>query len=220
MLKQLIDWLEQLDDIKIIILDNGSDYPPLLEYYKQMPYEIRRYANLGKKCLWRRKPHHDYDSEWFIYTDPDILPQEDCPLDIIDHFKEAMLRCTWANKVGIALEVNDLPDHYNVKDKVIEAEKQFWQKRAKCCPDFFREDTDTTFALYKKDRPSWNKHLRGRSLRSDYPYVARHLPWYIDSSNIPEEEIYYLKRVKNGVWSHWHREKCGIGPGLKRRKKK
>jgi len=27
-------------------------------------------------------------------------------------------------------------------------------------------------------------------------YVARHVPWYYDIKNLPEDELYYLKNLK------------------------
>ena len=59
-------------------------------------------------------------------------------------------------------------------------------------------------------RPAWreaSRNIRAKNLkekhannnieiyRTAYPYMARHLPWYIDSENPDEENRYYLKQT-------------------------
>jgi hypothetical protein len=36
--------------------------------------------------------------------------------------------------------------------------------------------------------------------RMAYPYVARHLPWYMDSKNPDEENQYYLNQKLVATW--------------------
>ena len=77
-------------------------------------------------------------------------------------------------------------------------EKKHWLKQIE--PDVYDAALDTTFALYKP-------YTRGdiwvqNALRTGGNYVARHLPWYENSSNITDEDNYYLNNMKKGA-SHW-----------------
>ena len=76
---------------KIIILDNNSDYKPLLEYYQKTKYKvIYLRKNIGHKALWQSKLYNKYKWNYFIYTDPDVLPIQECPLDFVFHFKKIL----------------------------------------------------------------------------------------------------------------------------------
>ena len=52
-------------------------------------------------------------------------------------------------KVGFALRIDDLPQHYPLKEKVIKWEKQFWTKKVNKTDNIYYAEIDTTFALYK-----------------------------------------------------------------------
>ena len=52
---------------------------------------------------------------------------------------------------------------------------------------------DTTFALYRNYR-HYNVHI---SARTTGKYMARHLPWYYDYQNLPEDERYYAEHANN-----------------------
>ncbi len=58
-------------------------------------------------------------------------------------------------------------------------------------PGVFRAPIDTTFALYRKGTTEFSYD----ALRTGYPYVARHLGWYVNSSNPPADEHFYHQRV-------------------------
>lgn len=195
MLKKLVDWVLKLEDTYIVILDNDSTYEPLLEYYKEIKDTIQvKYlkANLGSTALYQVGEQHNHKSDFFIYTDPDLLPREECPLDVVEHFKKAMIDSHF-NKVGFGLEIKDLPEHYALKQQVIDWESQFW--RHPYNNQFYKAGIGITFALYHKSRSAGKQHDVHNCLRSNYPYIARHLPWYIDSKNIDEEEWYYVKHA-------------------------
>ncbi|MFM9122748.1 MAG: hypothetical protein ACKOQX_07760, partial [Actinomycetota bacterium] len=49
-------------------------------------------------------------------------------------------------------------------------------------------------------------HLNGNSLRSAPPYVARHLPWYQDLSNLSPEDAYYIEHSDRLI-TNWNSEK-------------
>src|SRR6185369_12325603 len=53
-LKALVNWLSDAGYKNIFILDNDSDYPELLDYYKHTPAKvIYLKENMGYMALWK-----------------------------------------------------------------------------------------------------------------------------------------------------------------------
>jgi len=84
-LKLLIEWLLRAGYNNLIILDNDSSYPPLLEYYRGLDADsrirvVRLGNNLGHKALWDCGILEELDIKTpYAYTDSDVLPIEECP---------------------------------------------------------------------------------------------------------------------------------------------
>ena len=67
----------------------------------------------------------------------------------------------------------------------------------------YKAEIDTTFALYKPFCGG-KADLYHQTFRTGFPYVIKHLPWYEDSGNLSEEEIYYINSVTQST--HWAKE--------------
>lgn len=148
-LKRLIASLTSRGIDNIIILDNASTYPPLLDWYKECGHTvIHLEGNLGFKALWKsRLTKNLYRKGWYIYTDSDVELAKDCPDDIIERMLHVMtVERPSALKTGPSLLINDLPDCFANKTDVIAHEQKFWEHRE---GDLFRAPIDTTFALYR-----------------------------------------------------------------------
>jgi hypothetical protein len=198
-LKLLIDALEKRGYFNIYILDNASTYPPLLDYYKTCKHEVIYLGeNFGYLSLWKSPVRKRFIFDYFVYTDPDIVPIEECPANFLEIFWNKLKSDNSICKVGFSLRIDDLPAHYVHRQKVIDFEQQYYEKRV---DDFFYEaNIDTTFALY---RPGLERgaNLYLKMYRSAYPLQARHTPWYANGANPTEEEVFY---VQNAVTStHW-----------------
>jgi hypothetical protein len=141
--------------------------------------------------LWRR-----IRSNFYVYTDSDIVPDSGCPDDVVEKFLALLLSHWWVDKVGFGLRIDNLPDSYEKKDAVLGWEAKHWEREVE--PGVFRAPIDTTFALYRPFARGWS----GRSLRTGLPYVAVHTPWYEDSLNPSIEEIHYAKSARAGI-STW-----------------
>lgn len=135
----------------------------------------------------------------YVVTDCDVVPTEECPYDVVEFFSYGLEAFSFLRKIGLSLLINDIPDHYLNKDKVQRWEGQFWG--APVNQYFFNAPVDTTFALYRAGA----QHNISESFRSAPPYCARHLPWYSDSSNPTEEEIFYFKNASPDI-STWTNE--------------
>lgn len=198
-LLQLIESLEKRGYKNIYILDNDSDYPPLLEYYKTCPYEvILLSANLGFKALWRSKQTRDrFCNDYYIYTDSDVKIDDNCPDDIIEKMFDLLRnRYKYAFKIGPSIRIDNLPDHYSRKEEVIAWERKYFE--TKPINNLYRAPIDTTFALYRP-RIGLSRRLSLEAYRMAPPYQIEHLPWYVDSQNLPDEEQYYISHCKQST---------------------
>ena len=68
------------------------------------------YANQGTRAVWEVElaPSND----WYVYTDPDIVPIEECPLDLVSHLKDWLEAPADFPKAGPGLYLNDLPEDW------------------------------------------------------------------------------------------------------------
>ena len=191
-LKELIDSLNDRGYHNIYIIDNNSSYPPLLEYYKTIPQEklFLLNENLGHLSFIHSGIYKKFRNRFFVYTDSDILLPPECPQNILEHFYNILTNTPHAIKVGCALKIDDIPDHYAPKKNVQKYERQFWNNPLG--QDIFKAVIDTTFALYKPNIRVGTWFI-GDSFRVAGNYACKHQPWYIDTNNIPEEENYYMK---------------------------
>ena len=199
----LTEWLEKAGMKKIFIIDNNSTYPPLLEFYNKTKYTVYKLdINKGSFSLWETILFSRFCNDFYIYTDPDIIPVAECPLDAVNFFKQLLSKYLHADKVGFGLKINDLPNHYAMKQEVINWEKQFWEKAID--KDLYDAIVDTTFALY---RPGFKGGVTVKSYRTGGNYVARHLPWYEDPLNLSDESKYYLETASHA--SSWYKAAKG-----------
>jgi len=198
-MKQLIESLEKMGYHNIFIIDNLSTYPPLLEYYKTCKYTLFRLdKNIGMNALWGSGLIKRFRNDYFVYTDSDMVPVEECPDDFLHVFLQVLRKHKLAQKVGFSLKIDDLPDCYAMKDLVISVEKEYYRYQHEEL--LYRAPIATTFALYRPRAKRIHGYYYIEMYRMAYPYVARHLPWYMDSKNPDEENQYYLNQKLVATW--------------------
>ncbi len=198
-LKSLINWLENNGFTNIYVIDNSSTYPPLIKYYNdEFRYKIFRLdQNMGHLAIWQTDIYKEFINDFYIYTDPDVIPVEECPGDFINYFMKLLRKYPKVCKVGFSLKIDDLPECYSKREEVINWELQNYQNEIE--PEIFLSSIDTTFALYRpREKGDW----RIKALRTGFPYQARHLPWYEDDSRLSEEDLYYINSKLPDV-GHW-----------------
>jgi hypothetical protein len=184
--RALAEWVATLAGARVVILDNGSGWGPLLDWYDACPFEVRRLgANLGQHAAWASGAVDGVVTPHYVVTDPD-LAMDDCPRDVLAVLAQGLGRYPWAVKAGVGLEIDDIPAGYPSRDLVLDIERRYWQDRLDA--RFFRAAVDTTFALYRAGQPP----AAAPALRSDRPYVARHRPWYVTADTLDAEERHYL----------------------------
>lgn len=192
-LEKLIDFLLKYNYTNIIIIDNNSTYKPLLDYFEIIEHAIKVHRldeNYGHLVFWRNKELFDrYSKGYYVVTDADIVPEENCPKDFLLYFKKVLDENSKITKVGFSLNIENIPEANPNKVKIINWESMFWNRKTK--DENFISPIDTTFALY---RPSYKyKHSTFyHAIRAKKPYQAVHGGWYIDIGNLTEEQLFYF----------------------------
>lgn len=200
-LQRLVSALESRGYVNIHIIDNASTYPPLLEYYGRIPYPVYQLKqNVGYLALWKTGLYKKFRNQYFVYTDSDVVPDEQCPADFLEYFYGLMQRYPRASKVGFSLRIDDLPDCFAHKEEVLGWEARFWQRPLDKEGSLYRAAIDTTFALYRPNVKG-GAYFHDFMIRTAAPYTARHLPWYVDSHCLSEEDKFYIVQAKTET--HW-----------------
>lgn len=202
-LSTLLDRLK-LDGLQnIFILDSGSTYPPMLEYLDRVKFPVIRLEpvehHAPKHLLWDSRVLWETGNEdsHFVYTDCDIVPDYDCPNNWLEYLFKLLDKYPKFKKAGLGLRLDDIPDCYRHKADVIKHETRYWLTGLE--DHVFDSELDTTMALYAPGTP----HLL-KAIRTGGKYIARHLPWYHNSANLPEEEAYYIEHLHPKA-SYWTR---------------
>ena len=198
-LKKLVDFLLERKVENIVIIDNKSDYPPLLAYYKTIQPKVKvglMNDSCGHMVFFENQDlQKKYGQGYYFITDADILPNPDLPKDFIKTMIKKMDKYNKKIvKVGFALDIDSIPDYYPLKEKVVSWEQKFWEDRLE--NDVFRADVDTTFALYKPFYPTKFKVKERnfyRAIRLGGNFTSKHMGWYIDPKNLTEEQKHYMK---------------------------
>ena len=182
-----------------IILDNGSTYPPLLEWLDVCPYPVIRLGhNAGCYGFWKGTRQLTLTKP-YIVSDSD-LDLSGVPNDVVVRLEEALFLNQDVAKVGLSLEIDDLPEAYPFREAVLNWERKYWTTPAW---DGWLAGIGATFALYDPARNDLlDKDFYG-AVRLDRPYTARHLPWYIDFENLSDELRYYFERCDHAAYAYW-----------------
>lgn len=193
-MRRLIEWLLRAGYENLIVLDNASTYPPLFEYYAQLRSDrrirvIELKKNLGFKALWSSGVLDRLEIKTpYVYTDPDVVPIERCPNDLVERLLKILRRNKFIRKVGPGLVYDDLTIADGEKYAAFE---RGYYEGSRVGEEIYYAQLDTTFALYQNVR---HYNLRF-SLRTKGALMLKHLPWYFDYDNLPEDERYYLEHA-------------------------
>ena len=226
-LKQSMEsWLTLIKSpIEIILLDQESTYPGMIEFLKEKEKEGIRVLYLqdtdpipGNKFPKLEEPVKQVCDEmkapYYVLTDPDIM-FENIDGDILEFYTYFLETYTGHQAIGPMLVIDDIPNYYPFKSEVIKRHTPFWEAtgeyRVIGKPESINfkgknvsyqySPIDTTFAL----RASGTKpDFTNLSVRTRHPYTAKHLDWYIDPKNLATDQQYYIDTSLSHVGiSHW-----------------
>lgn len=192
-LKQLIDFLIKHNYNNIIIIDNNSSYPPLLDYFTTIEKRVtihRLTENYGHLVFWKKEElFQKYAKGFYVVTDPDVVPIDECPADFLKYFKKILKQNRSITKVGFSLKIDNLPITNLNRDKVNQWESQFWKRQLH--DGNYDAAIDTTFAIYRPLYRFKNSSFF-KSIRTNLPYQSIHGGWYLDNKNLTEEQKFYF----------------------------
>jgi len=210
-LKLVVESLLKRNYTNITIIDNKSTYPPLLEWYQSS--EIDVYFNpMPKTCngslhflAYEYKVERflkAVTSNYYAFNDSDVVLIDECPDNFVADLIEVCKKFN-CHKVGLGLKIDDIPDHFYRKSDVQAIEGPYWNTPVdgEKMP-LYRAPIDTTFAVYQPGAAAaWGS--KDTCLRTGGAYMARHLPWYYDYNNLPEDEKYYIMNLEPGKGPCW-----------------
>jgi hypothetical protein len=203
--------------IKIIFHDVASTYKPCLDYLESTKYDVYRSkinSHLTVMNTVNKYMNEHPECEYYVITDPDI-ELDNVNGDILD-FYIFLSKMNPGKVIGPSLRIDDLPDNYPHKQKVIKHESQYWDKSPTII-DYNNNKykiqyqlIDTTFQLVPKTNLS--RKFPRQGIRCYAPYGARHLDWYLNTANLSEDQIYYSKNSSKHIsnWSTDLHESFGI----------
>uniref|UniRef100_A0A6C0B8B7 Glycosyltransferase 2-like domain-containing protein n=1 Tax=viral metagenome TaxID=1070528 RepID=A0A6C0B8B7_9ZZZZ len=192
--KNFINQLKRFPN-PIILLDNKSNYKPLLDYYKKIKSELKDKIEI--RMLDKNYGHTVYKQlknilpDIYILSDPDLELNSKLPKNFATKLLELsnQYKCY---KIGCALKIDDNHkfihcDNYTSNKNIYEWEKQFWVKPIMNNKyELYQADIDTTLCLINNNyvNSEYNIRVAGN-------FTAKHLPWYNNyiKDNISSDEI-------------------------------
>lgn len=206
-LKKIIFRLESDGYKNIHVIDNASNDEELLQYLKKSPHTVHFLdKNWGPDVLWQS---HLFDDiilhQYYVLTDPDVIPVEECPPDYVQYFYEVLQAYPKKTKVGFALKLDDIPEDYRYKYDIWRFESFYWEKRIQGSKSvLYDAPLDTTFALYRPGALSGRQDGDSffSAIRTGAPYIARHLGWYVTEKEIGSSDTSYYADPKAANTSH------------------
>lgn len=206
----MVEQLRQRGFRHLVVVDNASSYPPMLEYLAAPGPDVTvvlQAENKGPHNLFLDPVTYVALPEFFCITDPDLALNPAMPEDFVAHLTAATESFS-VGKAGLAIDIADRPamrqEDFRIGDrswKIWEWENQFWQEQVGLLSSgdpVFRAAVDTTFAIYnkrffKKEDPLNSVRIAGR-------YTCRHLPWYRDVGLPAEEEDFYRRHARDSYY--------------------
>lgn len=169
--KAMVERISKYNSVgDIIIVDNGSTYEPLLEWYKTNPCKIIYQTNLGIAAPWICQVVSDLKAEYYVVTDAD-MGLENTPDDTLLYLKDKLQDMKELGKIGLGLDWQQVESKSPYYQRLNLYEKDRWDKSNIKDEVYIDVQIDTTFALYHKQ----HYFIGGGS--TTFPYVARHYPW-------------------------------------------
>lgn len=201
---KLVKDLHILGYKSIYILDLGSTYQPLLDWYIEndgKSISVIYHSNGGHKAFWtdgiidRFKEH-----PWVVISDTDIELNKSTPKGFIENMVTIGEQYK-VDKVGLAIRIDNLPVN-DYTESVHKIEDRYWT-RPLPYPNrkIYDAITDTTFCVVRTNTP----YLWGPAIRVAGRFTCIHTPWYLDFNTLSEEEVYYFEHADPRISEHTQR---------------
>ena len=216
-----------LTPFEIVFSDNNSSHPPLLRY---LSHEVHQQPKHHSAYLYRNRINNPFYNmvtntrDWFsrhptdaapyyVVTDPDVA-LDDTPGDILRFYQYLLETHRAANVVGPMLRIDDIPESYPLRAKVIKGHTaQFWKWKPTASVLWGGRECkllhcaiDSTFGMYRANFTRVGVSIKSighpsSGFRTYAPYAARHLDWYLDPKNMSTDSRNYMETASKV--SHW-----------------
>jgi hypothetical protein len=200
-ISKMVKQLEKLTN-DIIIIDNMSNYTPLLNYYStEYKYTLLKMdKNYGHK-VYENNFITELLGNVFIITDPDLKFNDNLPSNCIEQII-SVSNMYQARQVGFALliDTDDIRPGLSYGGMTLkEWEGRFWkQKLNHPTLELYSAAIDTTFNLI-----NFKYGTNCLSIRIGGNYICKHLPWhnnfYLELLN-DEYDQYLLNNKSTNFW--------------------
>ena len=221
-LASMIDQLEERGWTNIIICDNGSTYPLMINLLNELSnrYDVVFWGkNMGPRVYTEDKDICSRMPKYFILTDPDLLFNEKMPVNAIDKMKR-IVDMYDVSKVGLAIDINtpEERERFFNAHQVDLWERNYWTRKLDRYPekdDLYAAPIDTTFSLYNRNKfLSEIDHVPGRmtcntsAIRIAGRFTCRHMGWWAKQP-LTDDEYEFYKNTH--TWSSTENEKKKLG---------
>jgi hypothetical protein len=192
--RDLLTWpkkmVEKIATLKgageIFIIDNGSTYPALLDWYETKPCEIIRVDNLGHQAPWLSGIVKKLNKR-YVVSDSD-LGIDDLPDNTLLVLNKKLNELQGIGKIGLKLDWESVTQESPYYNHLQNYERRRWLNSKIENGVYVNVEIDTTFALYN----TTYYFIGGGSLGK--PYEAKHYPWNFthEERKQNEEFSYYI----------------------------
>lgn len=196
---------------KLVFHNVASTYEPTLNYLNERKkkgdtvYDVSINNHLSVIDTVKKYLKEHTECKYYVITDPDV-ELDNVNGDILEFYQFLVEKYNIVS-AGPMLRIDDIPDHYPLKETVIKKHTEcLWIKIPKTVCfrgvdyKYINCAIDTTFQLLKSNViPS--KFPVFNSIRCYAPYSARHLDWYLDPKNLSPCQQYYAETASRV--SHW-----------------
>lgn len=213
-LRNLINWWWWYNGqtSPIFIVDNGSTYGPLDDFYDEL-------ANNNSSISVFHFSENDFipnmkfflsdvfpaqgNFDYYVISDPDIMPHPNTPMNFLEIWKNYIENHSF-HHVGFNLITSDIPDYFNDRAMVTGNEAEFTNAGRRVVMhgshSGYKAPIDTTFAMYSTRNGGWPSSNSGKdwdnSLRL---FEAFHLGWYIDGEKLNPEMKNYFETCRKHI---------------------
>lgn len=200
-IKDMVKQLEKYTS-DIVVVDNASDFPPLLNYYaNDFKYTLLRQKTNRGHTVFEDDSIQKLMGDIYILTDPDLKFNPDLPdtfikdlVDISNYYN------SFRTGFALCIDADDLRTDINIS-----GEKNFWKNRLIYPPnpfiELYRAELDTTFSLVNR-----RNHYRpgcGGGIRIAGNFTCIHRPWhknYRDELEAGEFESYCKNNISGSYF--------------------
>jgi glycosyltransferase involved in cell wall biosynthesis len=214
-LKNTVDYFLERD-FNIIVLDNASTYPPMLELLFELSennkcYVVMQNSNQGPRQFFYDNSFYNWLPNYFYATDPDLGYNKDLTREDWLSFIDISERLDMY-KVGVGMRLDiedsnilDLVRNYGYMTSIRELENGYYNSPCSATEQgdiIYNAPIDTTFALYnKKNQPVSGNNFMDKNVRVRGRFDSWHYGWF-DPQPIPaEEQEFYTEACKPYVFS-------------------